>query len=65
MDSIVPETPQSDEDGFLVAPSVFRADHKTRLQMIENNAGVSTVVGFVVYKSTELNRSQYESLSTY
>jgi len=49
---------QSDEEGVLVAPSVFRAGHEAHLQMIENKDGLRTTVGFVVYKSTELNRSQ-------
>lgn len=48
-----------------MAPSVVRADHEARLQTIENNGGARTAVGFVVYKSTELNRSQYASRPSY
>ena len=58
MDGFVPETVQSDEEGFLGAPSVFRADHEARLQIIENNGRARTAVGLVVYKSTDLNRFQ-------
>jgi hypothetical protein len=56
MNGFVPEMIQSDEEGFLVAPSVVRADHEARQQVIENKDRVCSVeVGFVVYKSTELN----------
>jgi hypothetical protein len=55
MNGFVPEMIQSDEEGFLVAPSVVRADHEARQQVIENKGRVCSVVGFVVYKSTELN----------
>jgi hypothetical protein len=64
MDGLASET-VSEEEGLVVAPSVFRADHETPLQTIENNGGASAAVGFVVYKSTKLNRSQYAHLSSY
>jgi hypothetical protein len=65
MDALFPRRYQSDEEGFLAAPSVFSADHEACLQAIENNDRTSAAVGFVAYKSTELNRSQYASLSNF
>jgi hypothetical protein len=44
-DGIVLEAVQSDEDGFLAAPSVFSADHEVRLQIIENKGGKSSAFG--------------------
>ena len=54
MGVVISETFQSAEEGFLVAPSVVRADHKGRLQPIENNGRACIAGEFVVYKSTEL-----------
>jgi hypothetical protein len=62
MDGFVLETIQSDVENLSVAPSVLRADRHAHLQIIENNNGASTAVGFVVFKSIEFNRSQYASL---
>jgi hypothetical protein len=65
MDGIVPDTLSGWQEGFLVAPSVFRTDHEARLQIIENNGGVSIAVKIVVYISTEFNKSQYASPSSH
>jgi hypothetical protein len=59
-----PAAIQDDEVGFLVAPlSLEQID--VGLQIVENNSGASNAVGFVVYKSTEFNRSQYVRFSIY
>jgi hypothetical protein len=65
MDSIVPDTLSGWQDGFLVAPSVCRVDHKNSLQMIDNNEDVSTAVEIVVYKSAEFNKSKYAPPSSH
>jgi hypothetical protein len=61
----VSEMIQSAEEDFLVAPSVVGADHNARLQPIENKGRVSNAVGFVVYISTDLNRSQHAPLPSH
>jgi hypothetical protein len=65
MDSIVPDTLSGWQDGFLVAPSVFRADYEASLQIIENNGIVSIAVEIVVYKPAEFNKSKYAPPSSH
>ena len=49
------------DKGLSVAPSVLGADHIVRLQIVEDNRRVCSAVGFVVYKSIELNRPQHDN----